>query len=105
MSVNEILKTEDRMRVKIELDEWPINPNEDYGAELDSPEYLSWGEGDVWGFIIERLVTWQEVGNPENTKESWEEESSCWGYYGYEWAQQSAIEEFNYYVKNKKGDK
>lgn len=64
-------------------------------AERD--EYRAWAGGDVWGYVIERRVTWVRRDG-DDTMETWEHEDSCWGYYGYEYAESCAREEFGRYV-------
>lgn len=53
--------------------------------------YQAWCTGDVYGWIIERE-------NPDSGE--WEDVDSCWGYYGWEWAKESALEAFADYGKS-----
>ena len=57
-------------------------------------EYRAWCEGDVWGYSVERKVTWQRTDAPGKTMQTWETEDSCFGFYGYEYARESALEAF-----------
>lgn len=64
-------------------------------------EWQAYCTGDVWGYVVERNVTWHSDENPSQTMQTWEEEDSCWGYYGYEWAKKSALEAFKYVIEPK----
>ena len=65
------------------------------GKSLDEIEFLldelkAWGNGDVYGFVVEDAVRIQGIKtyyNGEREDEpyidtQWEESDSCWGYYG-----------------------
>ena len=71
----------------------------DPGACLDAEmsEYQAYLDGDVYGYIIERRVTWSPVDDEDEyrTMETWDEVESCWGYYGCDYAVEAAIEAFN----------
>jgi hypothetical protein len=45
-------------------------------------EYRAYLNGDVYGYIIEKRVTWVKKDEPEVEREEWEETDSCWGFYG-----------------------
>jgi hypothetical protein len=45
-------------------------------------EYEAWTRGDVYGYVVEQLVTWQRQDDPTMTEERWEHLDSCWGFYG-----------------------
>lgn len=66
-----------------------------YTVSLD--EYRAWCEGDVYGYVVEKNVTWTADDN-RNEMSTWEHEDSCFGFYGYDWAVQAAKEAFSYYV-------
>lgn len=68
-----------------------------YEASVNLDEYRAWCEGDVYGYIIEREVTWVRADMPDSrdTMTTWEEVDSCWGFYGWEQAEESAAEAFN----------
>ena len=57
-------------------------------------EYRAWCEGDVWGYAVERNVTWQRTDEPGETMQTWETEDSFFGFYGYEYARESALAAF-----------
>jgi hypothetical protein len=69
--------------------------------ESEIREYRSWAEGEVYGYIIERSVTWVPKDEPEGEVEmsTWEEvdEGSCWGFIGYDYAKEAALEAFEPY--------
>lgn len=52
-------------------------------GSVDMSEYRAWCEGDVWGYVVEKRVTWRtdDPGYPD--EERWEDtDESCWGFYG-----------------------
>jgi hypothetical protein len=53
-------------------------------------EYRAYAEGDVWGYVVERQVTWH--ADDYDDRDSWEPVDSCWGFYGHDYARQSALE-------------
>jgi hypothetical protein len=58
-------------------------------------EWKSYVEGDVWGYIVEKRVTWATGDDDYDDRETWEDapdDSSCWGLYGHEYAEQAARE-------------
>jgi hypothetical protein len=44
-------------------------------------EYRAYCEGDVWGWVVEKNVTWS-ADDDRDDMSTWEHEDSCWGYYG-----------------------
>lgn len=50
-------------------------------------EYDQYLTGDVWGYVVERLIPECEHCGCE---QRWEVEESCWGFYGYEYAEKEA---------------
>ena len=60
--------------------------------KAQAEEYAAWAEGDVWGYIIEREVTWTREDDPTQHTTTWETEESCWGFIGYSHAEQAARE-------------
>lgn len=74
-------------------------PEKVINSEIE--EYRAWAEGEVYGYIIERSVTWvpKEDPNGEVEMETWEEveEGSCWGFVGYDYAKEAALEAFEPY--------
>ena len=52
-------------------------------GSVDMSSYRAWCEGDVWGYVVEKRVTWHtdDPGYPD--EERWEDtDESCWGFYG-----------------------
>ena len=49
-------------------------------ANLD--EYRAYCEGDVWGWVVEKRVTWHTDDDEYDDRDSWEHVDSCYGYYG-----------------------
>lgn len=56
-------------------------------------EYESWTDGDVYGYTVERRITWHRADRPDVTMTTWETtDSSCWGFYGRKYAVEAACE-------------
>lgn len=51
----------------------------EYSADMS--EYRAWCEGDVWGWVVEKNVTWHTDDDYPDMA-TWEHVDSCWGYYG-----------------------
>lgn len=71
-----------------------------FALAAHAAEYQAWAEGEVYGWVIESRVTWQQVDDPTITETRWEVIDSCWGFYG----QDSGIEgearaAFAYYLE------
>jgi hypothetical protein len=62
-------------------------------------EYESWAEGDVWGYIIERRVSWTRDDDPNQHMRTWETVDSCWGFIGYTYAEQEAQQAWDAHVR------
>jgi len=45
-------------------------------------------DGDVYGYVVEERQVWTNARGDE--METWEHVDSCWGFYGYEYAEQEA---------------
>jgi len=78
-------------------------------------EYKAWCEGEVYGYVIEKQVTWHAVNpvtdDPEYAeypdRTSWEEipdDGSCWGFYGRGYAEDQAKLAFEDALKPDKGE-
>jgi hypothetical protein len=65
-----------------------------HSASINMDEYKAWCEGDCWGYAVERNVTWRRDDEPGTTMQTWEEEDSCWGYYGSDYAREEALRAF-----------
>jgi len=75
-------------------DEWGIPAGAPYRLETaDLRDWEAWDEGDVYGYVIEERTTWHADGR--EGREEWEEtDESCWGFYGYSYAREEALEAF-----------
>lgn len=63
----------------------PARWREHVGApegSVNMSEYRAWCEGDVWGWVVEKNVTWTAVDDDQDDMSTWEHVDSCWGYYG-----------------------
>jgi hypothetical protein len=71
-------------------------------GSVDMSEYRAYCEGDVWGYAVERRVTWKPVDAPADddvTMQTWETVDSCFGFYGSdgangEYLRETALEAF-----------
>lgn len=71
-------------------------PEEALKAEIQ--EYQAWAEGEVYGYIIEKSVTWVRKDDPNGDElTTWEEEESCWGLIGRKWAEEATQDAFAAY--------
>lgn len=72
---------------------------DDTTVQADLTEWTAYCEGDTWGVVIEERTTWQRTDVPTFgepiVRYEWEEIDSCWGFYGREWAEQSAREQLD----------
>lgn len=60
---------------------------------IDMSEWQAYCEGDVYGYIIEEHAAWQgtdSAGAVIDTMQTWETVDSCWGFYGFDHAEQAA---------------
>lgn len=61
--------------------------------KAQADEYTAWADGDVWGYVIDREVTWHRADHESTvTMITWDTVDSCWGFYGYEYAEKVARE-------------
>ena len=52
-------------------------------GSVDMSEYRAWCEGDVWGYVVQKRVTWRTDDPDYADEERWEAtDDSCWGFYG-----------------------
>lgn len=52
-------------------------------GSADMSEYRAWCEGDVWGYVVEKQVTWTADDPGYEDRDEWEDAGeSCWGFYG-----------------------
>lgn len=69
-------------------------------------EWQAWCNGEVYVVVVEEQVHWQRVdstGTPvrlvePTERDTWEQVEAVGGYYGYDWAEQSAIDALSNYV-------
>lgn len=60
--------------------------------ELEVQEHNRWADGEVYGYTVQQLVTWSTDADLED-RDAWEDtEDSCWGFIGYEYAEEQARE-------------
>ncbi|MFY1620077.1 hypothetical protein [Micromonospora sp. WMMD736] len=55
-----------------------------------------WEDGEVYSYVVERLVEWARLDDLGIRRKTWEHEDSCGGYIGYEHAVEAATEAFEY---------
>jgi hypothetical protein len=76
---------------------WARVTAEQIAREDPLADWRAWVEGDVYGYVIEKRVTWRPVScaaDDDVTMDTWEHVNSCWGFYGYDYAKEVALEEF-----------
>lgn len=81
-----------------------VDPEGSGFANMD--EYLAWCEGEVYGWAIERKQRWLPVDDDDEITSltdmtTWEEEDSCYGYYGHDVAMGAAEQAFNDFLKTR----
>ena len=81
MTTVEIIPVDSNTRIRVEYDEKGESPMSwgDHVTE-DGPEMDAWRAGEVYGVIVERLVTWVRPDTGAE-REEWEETDSVWGCY------------------------
>jgi hypothetical protein len=75
----------------------PVSPEQIIAEEVK--EYQAWASGEVYGYVIEKAVGWSRLDSKVDIRVTWEEEESCWGFIGREYAEASAREAFAPYAK------
>jgi hypothetical protein len=89
-------------------DEWANRPDFDRSklAEGSLSEIISWANGDVYGFIVERADRFETRYYPNGSETpdietgvTWRVVDSCWGFFGREYAEEAATEAFDSYAK------
>jgi hypothetical protein len=64
----------------------PAGWREHVGApegSADMSEYRAWCEDDVWGYVVQKRVTWHTDDPGYEDEDRWEDtDDSCWGFYG-----------------------
>jgi hypothetical protein len=73
-------------------------------AEGSLTEILAWANGEVYGYILERKVTGRKVYDGQDINdaepfEEWQEVESCWGFYGWDYAEEEAKSIFKSYTE------
>jgi hypothetical protein len=66
-------------------------------GSISMDEWRAWCEGSVYGWELQELVTWTR-GDTGDTRQEWAWLDSCSGYYGYEYAVESAREALSHYA-------
>jgi hypothetical protein len=80
--------------------DWTIPDNADYLGE-----WKSWVNGEVYSYFIERKATWRRVDPVTDdqdyldTMTTWEIADSCGGFYGYDVAEEAALESYASYTE------
>lgn len=86
-------------------------PEESLKEEYYLSEVRAWAEGDVWGYIVEKQLRFEKrFFDPEDAEVDYGYEDgtewievdgeSCWGFYGREYAEQSAKEALDNTLEN-----
>jgi hypothetical protein len=52
-------------------------------GSVDMSEYRAWCEGEVYGYVVQKNVTWTTADPDYPDEDRWEDTGdSCWGFYG-----------------------
>lgn len=88
-------------------EEWGLDPESEH-AKADISEWQAYVEGDVWGVVVEEMVTTRTIRRDsmgrfmsDTTDVDWDEIESVWGYYGHEYAVEEAKREIEDYATTK----
>jgi hypothetical protein len=98
--MDDVMEERDGFRLRLVVDEDAGNPVDEYGvANVSDAEVEAWRAGEVFGYVIERQTTWAQVDPPVTgvdtvQMQTWEQVESVWGFYGRQWAEESAREAF-----------
>ena len=90
-TVVETYQSDRCLYVTLDPREWRDKVGASEGS-VSLEEWRAYCEGDVYGWIVQQLVTWTKEGSDE-TREEWEDVESCWGYYGRKYAEEAARQE------------
>lgn len=56
-------------------------------------EWEAWAEGEVYGYMVQRVVTWTPDTDQLEPRDEWEDtDDACFGFYGYDYAEEMARE-------------
>lgn len=72
--------------------DWTFDPAK--WLEAEAQEYTNWATGEVYGWVIDKNVVWVKKDDPNEEMAVWDQEESCWGFNGYEYAKECGMEEF-----------
>lgn len=82
------LEPSERERVGI-----PAEVTDKQALDIEIGEYNRWAQGDCWGYIVQKQVTWTTDDPNFADREQWEDtDDSCWGFIGLDYAEQEARE-------------
>ena len=82
-------------------DGWGIPAGAPRRESANLADWRAWDEGDVWTVELQELVTWERRhgnGAVFDTREEWETFDTCGGFYGYDYAVESAREQLSYHA-------
>ena len=69
--------------------------SEEYARSMDAQsimgDWIAYVEGDVYGYVVQERARWMREDSDE-VRDTWEDVESCWGFYGREYAEDSARE-------------
>jgi hypothetical protein len=77
-------------------------PRADYKPYDMLAEWRAWINGEVYGYVIEREVTWNTTTYWREPKSmtTWETVDSCWGYYEYDYVVSEAKAALKYEIES-----
>lgn len=109
MSAVEVIQIDEDTRLRVEYDPDAQNPTTwgDHVQEGDST-WQQWADGQVYGVILERRVTWGRLDDngemifltEPHTMHTWEEAESLWGCYLDETYTARAVAEYHGWIES-----
>lgn len=73
----------------------PAEWRESVGApegSANADEWNAWMRGECYGYVIQERTTWRT--DDGRNMDTWETVDSCWGFYGWDYAEQTARDTF-----------
>lgn len=82
-------------------DAWGV-PAENVAKCTSLSDWADWADGEVFGYVVEKLVTWTTEDEDFEDEERWEEtDESLWEIFGFEYAKEAALDALRWLSSNK----
>lgn len=67
------------------------HPPDEETIKIEIGEHNNWADGDCWGYIVQKRVTWTTDDDDFDDRDQWEDtDDSCWGFIGRDYAEEEA---------------